>query len=319
MDQYGSPDVLNWRATDISPLRTGEVRLRTLAAAVNHTDLRIRAGDWPIRQSQPFPYTPGVEAVGVIVETGAGVTDVRSGQTVITMMQGLGGVRAARPGGYAELVTVDADAVAVLPDGVDPLAMAALGLGGVTAHEGLRRLGALENRRVLVSGAAGGVGSAAVVLARAQRAEVTALIARAAQADYVRRLGADGVVVTDRNVRPTLPSGFDGVLDTVGGLGFGACVEALRAGGVLCLVGAVGGDEVSFDAWSLIRPVVLTGYSTEMLDGPSLRAAISTLADLFLSGRIASPHYEVMPLHDAAKAHRVLEAGGFSGRLLLVP
>lgn len=81
-----------------------------LAAAVNHTDLEIRSGNWPVRRPDPFPYVPGVEAVGVIEELGDEVQEWTLGQNVITMMQGLGGVRAERPGGYAEFVTIDADA-----------------------------------------------------------------------------------------------------------------------------------------------------------------------------------------------------------------
>jgi len=92
------------------------------------------------------------------VQTGPSVTEVRIGDRVMTMMQGLGGVRAQRPGGYAEYIAVGAGPVALLPEDVDPIDMAALGLASVTAFEGLRRLGNLKDRRIAVTGAAGGVG-----------------------------------------------------------------------------------------------------------------------------------------------------------------
>jgi NADPH2:quinone reductase len=300
---YGSPDVLVYQPVGLSPLGPGEVRIRTIAAAVNHTDLKIRSGAWPVRKPGPFPYVPGVEAIG---------------QPAISMMQGLGGVRAERPGGYADFVTVDADALAPVPASVDPLAMAALGLVAVTAFEGLRRAGPLRGKRVLVTGAAGGVGSAATVIARALGASVVGVVARTGQAQYVRALGAQDVVVAERGRPPALsPASVDAVLDSVGGPLFGPCVQALRDNGALVLVGAVGGGDVGFDAWHLIRPVTLTGYSSETLDGPALRAAVASLAGWLQARAIAVPEFTTIPLARAAHAHRLLEAGGLRGRVLL--
>jgi NADPH2:quinone reductase len=320
LEAYGPPDVLVYGPAAHFPLAPGEVRVRTIAAAVNHTDLKIRAGAWSVRKANPFPYVPGVEVVGTIVETGPGVKDWAIGQTVITMMQGLGGVRAQRPGAYAELVTADSQALALLPTAVDPLAMAALGLVAVTAMEGLRSLGPLEGKRVLVTGAAGGVGSAGVAIARAMGASVVGLIARAEQAAHVREQGADEVIVVRRDQVPALaPDSVDGVLDSVGGPLFGPCVSALRERGSLVLVGAVAGAGVSFDAWQLIRPVTLTGYSTESLDGPGLRSAVGMLSAWLEKGIIRAPGYTTIALDRAADAHRLLEGGGVTGRVLLVP
>jgi NADPH2:quinone reductase len=317
---YGSPDVLVYQPVGLSPLGPGEVRIRTIAAAVNHTDLKIRSGAWPVRKPGPFPYVPGVEVVGTVSEIGTAVSGWAIGQPAISMMQGLGGVRAERPGGYADFVTVDADALAPVPASVDPLAMAALGLVAVTAFEGLRRAGPLRGKRVLVTGAAGGVGSAATVIARALGASVVGVVARTGQAQYVRALGAQDVVVAERGRPPALsPASVDAVLDSVGGPLFGPCVQALRDNGALVLVGAVGGGDVGFDAWHLIRPVTLTGYSSETLDGPALRVAIASLAGWLQARAIAVPEFTTMPLARAAHAHRLLEAGGLRGRVLLTP
>lgn len=319
MRGYGAPEVLTYAKVVLAPLTAHEVRIRTLAAAVNHTDLKIRAGHWPVRKPDPFPYIPGVEVVGVIEEVGEAVQGWAPGQTVITMMQGLGGVRAERPGGYAQFVTVDAEAVAVIPDNVDPIPMAALGLVGVTAFQGLKMIGPLEGRRILVTGAAGGVGSAATVIARAQGAAVVGLVSRAEQADYVRALGADDVIVSPKGGQPSLePESVDGVLDAVAGELFKPCVSALRSGGVLSLVGAVAGGDVTLDAWQLIRPVTLTGYSTENLHGASLREAIAALSGWLVDEAIRSPDFQMMPLAEAARAHQLMEEGGVKGRLLLV-
>jgi NADPH2:quinone reductase len=194
MRQYGGPDVLRLEMVSLPSLQPDEIRIRSLASAVNHSDLEIREGNWPILKPNPFPYTPGLEVVGEVVEVGMNVSDVRVGDRVITMMQGLGGVRAQRPGGYAEHVVVRASAVAPFAGDVDPLEMAALGLASVTAFEALHKIGDLSNRRIAVTGAAGGVGSAAVAIANAQGAEVVEIISRSEQAEYVRSLGASTTI-----------------------------------------------------------------------------------------------------------------------------
>jgi NADPH:quinone reductase len=320
MREYGAPEVLKWAEVSLPPLQPGDVRIRTIAAAVNHTDLEIRAGNWPIRAANPFPYTPGVEVLGEIHSVGSAVAELRAGDLVITMMQGLGGVRALRAGAYAEYVDAAASAIAPVPAGIDPYEMAALGLAGITAYEGLRRIGPLEDRKILVSGAAGGVGSAAVTIARAQGAIVTGLISRPEQEETVRSLGATSVVVTSRAAPPGLPAdSFDGVLDTVGGNLFAPMVQSLRAQGVLSLVGAVAGGDVAFDAWNLIRPITLTGYSTENLDGNTLRQGIAALAGWLASGKIQVPRFAVRPMNEAADAHSQLEQRMVTGRVLLVP
>jgi NADPH2:quinone reductase len=282
--------------------------------------LEIRAGNWPVRKPDAFPYTPGVEVVGEVQEVGNAVQDIRRGDRVITMMQGLGGVRAERRGGYAEYVTVGAETVAVIPTEIDPVRMAALGLVGVTAYEGLRRIGQLAGQCILVTGAAGGVGSAAVAIAHAQGASVVGLVARASQAEYVLGLGANEVIVAPRGDPPQLaPESVNGVLDCVGGDLFRPCVAALRPGGVLSLVGAVGGGEVTFDAWQLIQPVTLTGYSTETLDGSTLRQAVAALSTWLGTEVIQPPDFQSVPLAEARHAHERLEQGGVHGRILLVP
>ncbi|MDB5660348.1 MAG: NADPH2:quinone reductase [Cypionkella sp.] len=320
MHGYGAPDVLIYAPIKLAPLQPDEVRIRTIAAAVNHTDLEIRAGHWPIRKQDPFPYVPGVEVVGEIAEVGSSVIGLHTGDRVITMMQGMGGVRGERHGGYAEIVTVAADAVAHTGSEVDPCVMAALGLGGVTAFEGLRKIGNLAGKHILVTGAAGGVGSAAVAIAKAQGATVTGIVAHAGQTDYVRSLGADEVVLFTRDAPLELKlASADGALDTVGAALFENALKALKPGGVLSLVGAVSGSEVRFDLWDLIRPITLTGYSSEKLDGAALRNAVAALSEWVQNGSIPALKYMTVPLAEAVRVHTMLEGRGVAGRVLLVP
>ncbi len=321
MQRYGPPDVLTFATVTAPPLAANEVRIRSIASAINHSDLEIRAGRWPVRKADPFPYVPGLEVVGDIVEVGPAVADVRVGDRVITMQQGLGGVRAERPGGYAEYVTAAATAVARFSEEIDPYDMAALGLVDVTAFEGLRRLGELGGRRIVVTGASGGVGSAAVAIARAQGATVVAVVSRPERAEYVRSVGATEIVIgSPESLHASLgEQSVDGVLDTVAGELFGPCVAALRPGGTLSLVGAIGGHKVGFDVWQLMEPVTLTGYSSESLDGDSRRRAVAALSDWTARGLLTPPARRLMPLGDAAAAHALLERRGVEGRLLLYP
>jgi NADPH2:quinone reductase len=322
MREYGGADVLRLEDVEVADTGPDEVRIRVLASAVNHADLEIRAGNWPVRGGNPFPYVPGIETVGTVVEAGSAVDVKYVGANVVTMMQGLGGVRAERPGGYAEHVTVAADAVAFVPADVDPLAVAAVGLAGVTAYEGLRCAGPLAGKRVVVTGASGGVGSAAVALACAlDAAEVVAVVSRPERADYVRSLGADRVVVKSQSdlAEALGRRTVDRVLDTVAGPLFTACVAALRSGGGLCSVGSVAGPEVAFNVDALLLPVTLTGYSSESLDGPALRAAMTTICTLLAVDELAVPEIRQMPLADAAGAHAMLEEHTVQGRVLLVP
>jgi NADPH2:quinone reductase len=319
MRAYGPPEVLRLERVSPPTLAPDEIRLRSLASAVNHSDLEIRSGRWPIARSVPFPYVPGLEVVGEVVAHGDGVTDFRNGDRAITMMQGLGGVRARRSGGYAEFVTVAAAAAAPVPADLDPLDVAALGLASVTALEGLRKLGPLEGRRIAVTGASGGVGSAAVSIARALGAQVVAVVSRAERADYVRSLGAEEVVLASEAAKGALgEETLDGVLDATAGGSFGSLVGALRPGGTLSLVGAVAGSAVSFDAYRLVE-VTLTGYSSEQLDGTALRRAMTTFVDWLRCGILKPPERTVYALEDAAQAHETLERRGVQGRLLLVP
>jgi NADPH2:quinone reductase len=294
MRRTGSPDVLGLEEVELRPVAAGEVRFRILAAAVNHSDLEIRSGNWTIRREPKFPYVPGLEAVGDVIEVGPKVDAIRVGDRVWTMMQGLGGVRAERDGGYAEHATVAASAVAPLPEGTDPVGFAAIGLAGVTAYQGLAQLGALAGRALIVTGAAGGVGSVAVRLART--------------------LGAN-VVGLERGAPPPGARTADAVLDVVAGPLFPALIASLRHGGRYCFVGGVGGGDVQLDAWSLLDALTLTGYSTEDLDGDGLRAATRALLALELPP--ARP--TVLPLADAARAHALLERREIQGRVVLVP
>jgi NADPH:quinone reductase len=292
MRRVGGPEVLAIEEVELAPLADGEVRIRSLASAINHSDLEIRAGNWPILREPKFPHVPGLEVVGEVVESNA--DDVRVGDRVWTMMQGLGGVRSERDGGYAEHVTVSGASVAVVPKERDPTELAALGLAALTAYEGLARIAPIENSTVAITGASGGVGSVAMEIAKAMRASAVIAVGRETE---------------------LAPQSVDAILDAVAGPLFPRLIRALKYRGRYCLVGAIAGGDVAFDAWALLGALTLTGYSSEDLDGTALRAATSRIFAL----NLPAPPHAVMKLSDAARAHAMLERRELKGRVVLVP
>lgn len=316
IDRYGPPDVLKPVHVKLARLRAGEVRVRSLFAGVNFTDAQIRSGNWPIAAPSPFPYTPGVEVVGVVEEVADDVVRWRPGEAVVSMMQGMGGVRSERPGAYAQFVTLPAEALAAIPEGMPPHIMAALGLPAVTAYLGLHKLGSLQGKSLMVSGATGRVGSEAVSIALAMGATVTALVRKPERAAAVRALGAIEIYIDNDELRECQ---VDAVLETVAGVQLARHIKALKPGGVLCLVGAAGGGDASLDAWDLIKPVTLTGYSTERMDGNDLQSSVDQLSQWYQAGRIPVPDVVNFPLARAAGAHLHMQLGNNDHRILLVP
>jgi NADPH2:quinone reductase len=322
MTGYGGPEVLRWVGVVPAPLAADEVRFRVLAAAVNRADLEIRAGNWPVQAAQPFPYTPGLEALGDVIEVGSAVRQVKPGDRVITMMQKLGGIHGVRPGGYQEFVAVRADAVAVVPHTLDPLALAALGLAAVTAGCGIAALQLQPGYTVVIHGASGGVGSAAVAAAKALGTRVLATSTSRGKDDYLRTLGADAVIHLGDGKRlldEVAPRSVDAVLELTGQDTFADSVAVLRRGGRLCLLGAASGPELRLSAWDLLHELVLTGYSSENLTGDALRASMKQLCSLLEQGKLSAPPYRSFAMAQAAQAHALMEQGAVMGRALLVP
>lgn len=323
MLEYGDPSVLKLVEVDLKPLQPDEIRFKVLAAAFNHSDLEIRSGNWPVTATQPFPYTPGLEALGDVVEVGSAVREIKIGQRVITMMQKLGGIHGIRPGGYQEFVTVEAEKVAVIPPELNPYEVEALGLAAITAYNGIKRLNLQAGQTVVIHGASGGVGSQAVALANLLQAQVIATTSNPAKRDFLMELGvAPANIVNLRESRLTekfAPRSLDAVLETVGEKTFSDSVAVLRRGGHLCAVGATSGDKLSFIAWDLLQDLHLTGYSSENLTGADLRSDMAQLCTWLASGQLRPPVYQKIPLAQAAETHSRLEQADFTGRILFIP
>jgi NADPH2:quinone reductase len=292
-----------------------DVVVRTVVAGVNRADLFIRSGEWPI--SAGFPYVPGLEVAGVVERAGSDVTDFAPGDGVITMMQRLGGIHGTRAGGYQSHVLVPASTLVKLPPSLDPAAAGALGLAAVTAHLGLAALDVRAGQRVLVQGGSSGVGSMALQMLRAAGIEAIATGTRPGKFDAMRSSGAAACVDTRTSGWSKHIGRIERVFDLVGRATFAESVAALSPGGRLVFVGGTSGGELAFSGWDLMKPVALTGYSTETLTRDELERSIGGIAAMHAAGSLRVENLSEFRLADAAAAHRAMEAGEITGRVVL--
>ncbi|UWQ20224.1 zinc-binding dehydrogenase [Jannaschia sp. W003] len=335
---HGGPEMLQGR-DDLPVPRPapGEVLVRVGAAAVNNTDINTRVG-WYARAVRGatdgagagtveaggwsgalrFPRVQGADGCGRIAAVGEGVDLDRIGERVVLrpMHQPLGDpdpmalhtLGSERDGTFAEYVAAPArDAYAVRSDMTDA-ELASFPCSYSTAEGMLARAELAQGERVLVTGASGGVGAAAVQLAALRGAEVVA-VSSPAKADAVRALGATEVVGRDA----ALPEGgFDCVIDLVGGARWPLLLDALRRGGRLATAGAIAGPVVELDLRTLyLRDLTLLGCTHQP---PEVFAALVAHIE---SGRLAPVVARTFPLREIAAAQEAFAAKAHVGKIAL--
>lgn len=234
ISKAGGPDVLVDRELEGRALAAGEVRVRVHAAGVNFADVVGRLGNYP--DAPPIPYCPGYEVAGTITEVAADVRDLTVGDRVCAL---------TRFGGYAEEIVTRADGVFPVPAGVDLAIAAGVPVTYLTAYTCLFNAGGLApGKRVLVLGGAGGVGTAAIQLAR--RVDGVTLLATAggeAKCAWLRDHGVHHAIdhtqgdVVERVLAATDGQGVDLVLDPIGGRGVRKSVKMCRSLGRVVLYG----------------------------------------------------------------------------------
>jgi NADPH:quinone reductase-like Zn-dependent oxidoreductase len=302
---------------------------------VNRFDVSLRQTG--SRKSLPLPWTLGVEFAGEVEGLGSGAAELAEGQRVWVLHEltclrcqyclagkdnlcerpQMWGVD--RPGGYAEYVVAPAWAVLPLADSVSFEIAAASQAAWVTAwHMLTTRARVRPGETVLVSAAAGGVGLAAVQVAKLAGARVIATAGSAEKRAFARDEGADETLdhyredVTERVLELTGGRGVDVVIENVGGELFSACMGALKKDGRLVFCGSHGGAVVPLDLlpafraeWQLLG--ARTGTTQEHC----------TVMDLVAEGKLRPKIHEVVPLEDASEAHRILEESEQLGRVVL--
>ncbi|MBD3002980.1 MULTISPECIES: NAD(P)-dependent alcohol dehydrogenase [unclassified Streptomyces] len=304
-DRYGPPEVL-YEGTLPKPVAgPGEVLVRVHATSVNGGELSGRAGKMKLVTGRKFPQGTGVDIAGEIAEVGSSVRHLAVGERVWGTMPHF------RFGAAAEYVAVRPRQLSYAPEGIDLVRAAALPGVGTTAITALRdKIGLMGGERLLVRGAAGGVGSVAVQLGHALGAHVTAL-AGAKALDFVRELGADEA----HDYRTTGPADlgpFDAVLDTVG-TELGAYRGLLAPGGRMVAI-AFDTDRPLSSLGAVLLSTVHGARRVRFFSGNPLHQLFADLAAYVENGAIRPVVDTVHPLSDIAKAHRAMEAGGVRGK-----
>jgi D-arabinose 1-dehydrogenase-like Zn-dependent alcohol dehydrogenase len=309
-------------------LEPGCVRVAVEACGVCHRDLLDREGRFPFIR---LPVTPGHEAVGRVIEVSDSRGELSVGDRVATMHRDACGECAScragetsqcvsathvfgllADGGYAGEIVAPPSALYPVPAELPASHAAVLHCTFGTAYRDLVTLGKLSaGERVLITGANGGVGSAAVQIAARVGARVVAVVRDERHADFVRELGAHGVVAGAQFSESVEP--VDLALDTVGAPTFLAALRALRIGGRLVVVGNVTRDKVPVNLGFLItKGLTVVGGSGATRD--EMRAVLAMHA--------AAPFRFVvrsMPLAEADEAQRLVREGGVRGRIVVEP
>jgi len=301
---FGTPDVLRVNEIDRPEPAAGEVLVAVEASSVNGHDALVRAGDLKIVSGRKFPIGLGLDFAGTVSAVGAGVQEYKAGDQVWGMVHPR---QRHLTAGAAEYVVVPAERISLAPAGLSPVQAASLVVTGSTALIALRdSVHLAAGERILIRGAAGGVGSAAVQLAHALGGHVTAL-ARERHTKTLRELGADEVLDYTTTASDQIGP-FDVILDTVG-TELNCYRSRLAKGGRMVTVGLSGAAIAAIAASTVHGSRRIRTFSANP-DAALLRA----LADHAASGAIRPVIDTVHPLAQIAEAHQAFERGGGMGK-----
>jgi NADPH:quinone reductase-like Zn-dependent oxidoreductase len=323
----GGPEVLRLVEVPAPQPRRGQVSVRVEAAGVAYGDVMRRRGVL----APPGDFTPGYDVVGIIDAVGGGVDPERIGRRVAALMPRTGF------GGYAGQVCVPAHRTAAVPEGVDPVDAVALGLNYITARQIIHRIAGLTaGQTLLIHGAAGGVGTAALDIGRLAGLTLYGT-ASATKHDIVRQRG--GIPIDYRAedfvavLRERVPGGLDAVLDPIGGAHLRRSYATLGPRGVLVMFG-ISGDMDGGMAGVLAGTGALLSlmlrpdrrrvrpYGITVSPGASHArccADWATLLEQHAAGSITPLVGARLPLSAVAEAHRLLDTSSIVGKIVLIP
>jgi NADPH:quinone reductase-like Zn-dependent oxidoreductase len=300
--QYGGPEVLQLDEVTEPEPGPRQVRVDLRAASVIPADWKVRAGRLQGYFPISFPKIPGRDGAGIVSKIGASVDYVAVGARVCAVAQHV------EPGTYAQAIIRDHQSIVALPGNLDFEQGAALMHAGICAWICLTETAQLRpGMRILVQGGAGAIGGQAIQLARHLGAHVAATC-RAANAGYVRGLGADEVVAYDCEDFARVLNGFDVVLDLIGGEVHARSYAVLKRGGhMVCLIAAPFQDRGEEFSVRVTTPRI-----------HDRRQALDAVANLAAQGALVPQICDRLPLTEAAEAHRRMEANQVTrGRIVL--
>lgn len=331
---HGGPECLSWRDDLPRPKAgPGDVLIKVAAAGVNNTDINTRVGwyskgdgdaddaSWagaPLR----FPRVQGIDVCGHIVAVGKGVDAARIGERVLVepCLVEAGGKMLDRPwflgsecdGGFAEYCVVAARHAYAIQSDLSDVALASFPCSYSTAENMLTRADLKAGETVLITGASGGVGSAAVQLAKARGARVVA-VTSPTKAQSLRDLGADQIVGRDEDYLLALGgAGVDVVVDLVAGDGWPALLDVLRPKGRYAVAGAVGGPIVSLDVRTLYLKD-LSFFGCTVLEPQVFGNLIKRIENSDIQPLVGATY----PLREIGAAQAAFAAKGYTGKIVL--
>ncbi|HWD55957.1 MAG TPA: zinc-binding dehydrogenase [Acidimicrobiales bacterium] len=302
---------LHWEEHDDPVPGDTELLVSVKAAGINSADLVQRLGFYPAPPGWP-PDIPGMEMAGEVVAVGRSVTLFAPGDRVMALVGG---------GAQAELAFVDEMHALAVPDGLDWPEAGGFMEAFTTAHDALCTQAGLQiGERVLVSGAAGGVGTAGVQLAAAGGAHVTATVRKADHREAVRALGAD-VVIAPGDEGDHGP--YDVVLELVGQASLGGVLPYLAPWSRVVVIGVGSGGRMEIDLMQLMTQRIRIGGTTlrsrtRQEKGGVVASMWAHVLPLLAAGRLRVPVAESFPLERAEAAYERFGAGGKLGKVVLV-
>lgn len=299
----------------------GEVLVKVKAVSLNHLDIFVRRGI-PGRKLD-LPHISGGDVAGVVEEIGSGVTNVNPGDRVLIdpHIPGKGALGEDTTGGLAEYVKVPAINLIPLPEDISFDEAAALPIAYGTAWRMLITQGRLQaNETIVILGASGGVGNAAVLIAKLAGARIIAAAGSDSKAEKLKELGADHVINYSKNDFSkevwalTDKQGADLVVDYTGKATWPQSIKATRKGGRILTCGATTGFEAVTDLrYVWVREISIIG-SNGWGEGD-----LQTLLDLVSRKKLKPVIDRVLPLEDIREAHRLIEEREFFGKIIIHP
>ena len=318
ISESGGPEVLKPASRDCPKPGPGEILIRVAAAGVNGPDLRQRAGSYPAPKGASD--LPGLEVSGTIEAMAADAIGWAVGDPVCALVNG---------GGYAEYCTAPADQCLPVPSALNMIEAAALPETFFTVWNNvIMRAGLMEGESFLVHGGSGGIGSAAIQIAKAMGASVFATASTDQKCDACIAIGADRAINYRTEdfveiVKAETPNrGVDVILDMIGGQYVQRNIKALAVEGRLVQIAFDTGAQVDLNLMPiLLKRLTLTG-STLRSRSPEFKAEVARQLRQRIwpeieAGNIKPTIHAVFPLDEAADAHRMMEQGGHIGKIVL--
>jgi NADPH2:quinone reductase len=321
LTREGGPEVLQVVELPLESPGAGELRVRVSAAGVGATDVNMLGGSYPF--APKIPFVPGYEVAGVVDAIGAGVTGFVPGQRVAALTV---------YGGFAEFLTRGAEHFLPIPEDVDDRDAAAVILNFATAWQMIYRVAKMrQGQTALVTGASGGVGIAALQLLRLAGVK-TYGAASASKHELVRSLGATPIDYKlgrlDTLMRRVETGGVDCVFDAVGGRNIGACIGALRTGGIVVGFGFMGATGVFAKIAMFANLFVgarlrgrrgdFYGITARYRKNPGpFREDMPKIFELLRNKKIDPVITRTFPLLEAREAIELLMSGSVTGKIVL--